>query len=264
MTTKILPYKAGSKSVKALCEALSVKALRLVNSKWKIKEDSLVINWGSSEYPSLNHLMAPEGAKVAILNSPLKVREAVDKLKFFQLVKEFTVSPEIEPSIIPDFWTDKDYIPEGAYPVVCRTILNGHSGAGIVIADGPDDVVDAPLYVKYVKKQKEFRIHVGKNSDGIFSVISEQQKVRKHGTEPLDWRVRSHANGFIFQRQGITVPAVVRTAAVRALEATGLDFAAIDVIYTSSEKAYVLEANTAPGLEGQTVNDYVSFFKTFM
>jgi glutathione synthase/RimK-type ligase-like ATP-grasp enzyme len=264
MSVKILPYKTGSKSVKTLCEALDVKALRLTNSKWKVKNDSLVINWGSSEFHSLHHIPCPEDTTVTILNSPLKVREAVDKLKFFQLLKDFTVSPEIEDDIVPEFWTDKEYIPAGAYPIVCRTVLNGHSGVGIVIADTPDDLVDAPLYVRYMKKKKEFRIHVGKTSDGTFVVIAEQQKVAKHGTEPTDWRIRSHSNGFVFQRQGINVPLHVRSAAMRALEATGLDFGAVDVILTTGGKASVLEVNTAPGLEGQTVQDYADFFKEFM
>jgi glutathione synthase/RimK-type ligase-like ATP-grasp enzyme len=264
MSVKILPYKVGSKSVKTLCEALDVKALRLTNSKWKIKEDSVVINWGSSEFHSLHNITAPEGVSVKILNSPLKVREAVDKLKFFQLMKEFTVSPEIEDTLVPEFWTDKEYIPAGAYPIVCRTVLNGHSGAGIVIADTPDDLVDAPLYVRYMKKKKEFRIHVGKTSDGTFVVISEQQKVAKSGTEPTDWRIRSHDNGFVFQRQGIDVPLRVRRAAMRALEATGLDFGAVDCILTTGGKASVLEINTAPGLEGQTVDDYSNFFKEYI
>jgi glutathione synthase/RimK-type ligase-like ATP-grasp enzyme len=278
MSVKILPYKTGSKSVKALCEALDVKALRLVDSKWKIKEDSVVINWGSSEFHSLHNITAPEGVSVKILNSPLKVREAVDKLKFFQLMKEFTVSLEIEDNLVPDFWTDKEYIPAGAYPIVCRTVLNGHSGEGIVIADTPDDLVDAPLYVRYMKKKKEFRIHVGKrympqtdidvignpDPDYVFTVISEQQKVAKHGTEPTDWRIRSHDNGFIFQREGISVPPSARKVALRCLEATGLDFGAVDVVVTTGGQALALEINTAPGLTGKTVTDYANFFKGFI
>lgn len=264
MSVKILPYKAGSKSVKSLCEALDVKALRLTNSKWKIKEDSVVINWGSSSYGPLMNIPVPENTSVTILNSPLDVTRCVDKLKFFKLLKDFTVSSEIEDDIVPEFWTDKEYIPAGAYPIVCRTVLNGHSGEGIVIADTPDDLVDAPLYVRYMKKKKEFRIHVGKTSDGTFVVISEQQKVAKHGTEPTDWRIRSHSNGFVFQRQGISVPLHVRSAAMRALEATGLDFGAVDCILTTGGKASVLEINTAPGLEGQTVADYANFFKEYI
>jgi D-alanine-D-alanine ligase-like ATP-grasp enzyme len=42
---------------------------------------------------------------------------------------------------------------------------------------------------------------------------------------------------------------------------TGLDFGAVDVIWNAQkEKPYVLEINTAPGLEGQTIADYAAFF----
>ena len=124
-----------------------------------------------------------------------------------------------------------------------------------------------------MKKKKEFRIHVGRklktenNEDEAlytYTIISEQQKVAKHGTEPTDWRIRSHSNGFVFQRQGIDVPLSVRSAAMRALEATGLDFGAVDCILTTGGKAFVLEINTAPGLEGQTIDDYSTFFKGFI
>ena len=122
----------------------------------------------------------------------------------------------------------------------------------------------APLYVQYVKKKKEFRIHIGKLPNGAYKIIAEQQKVKKSGQDPVDWRIRSHANGFVFQRQGIEVPSIVRHAAMRCLEATGLDFGAIDIIYTAGGKAFVLEVNTAPGLKGQTVQDYANFFKGFL
>jgi glutathione synthase/RimK-type ligase-like ATP-grasp enzyme len=256
-TFKILPYKKGSRSVRALADALNCKVLRLVNCKWKPKQDTIVINWGASEFGPLHEVFAPDaeqallekGISIDILNSPIRTREVTDKLKFFQAMSDTGITPA--------FWTDCDSIPSDTYPIVCRTVLNGHSGAGIVIADSPSELVDAPLYVKYVKKQKEFRIHVGKG--GV--IIAEQQKVKRSGTEILSWRIRNHANGFIYQRQRIDVPLVVRSVAQSCLAATGLDFGAVDVIYTKGGKAFVLEVNTAPGLSGSTIEDYATFFK---
>src|SRR3546814_19093490 len=60
---------------------------------------------------------------------------------------------------LPKFWTKKEDIPDEAFPIVCRTVLSGHSGVGIVIADNRDDLVPANLYVKYVKKKEEYRVH---------------------------------------------------------------------------------------------------------
>ena len=92
-------------------------------------------------------------------------------------------------------------------------------------------------------------------------IISEQQKVAKKGQEPLDWKIRSHKNGFIYQRQGIDVPMACRGAALACLAKTGLDFGAVDVIFTKEGKAYVLEVNSAPGLSGTTIEDYKKFFQ---
>ena len=47
--------------------------------------------------------------------------------------------------------------------------------------------------------------------------------------------------------------------AVLACTISRLDFGAVDVIYnTHQNKYYVLEVNTAPGLEGQTVTIYAN------
>jgi glutathione synthase/RimK-type ligase-like ATP-grasp enzyme len=43
--------------------------------------------------------------------------------------------------------------------------------------------------------------------------------------------------------------------------ASGLDFGAVDVIWNErQQRAYVLEINSAPGLEGTTIDDYVRYF----
>lgn len=166
--------------------------------------------------------------------------------------------------IIPQYWTDKEQITHDKFPIVCRTILTGHSGAGIVIADCRDDLVDAPLYVQYVKKKDEYRIHVGM-SDGEASVISVQRKARRLSVpdDEVNWQVRNLSGGFVFVREGVSPPDIVIEVARNCLRETGLDFGAVDVIYNEyEEKAYVLEINTAPGLEGQTVEDYANYFRS--
>jgi len=142
--------------------------------------------------------------------------------------------------------------------------LAGHSGEGIVIADTRADLVRAPLYVAYVKKEQEWRIHVGRRADDEGIIIAKQRKARSRDVpdDEVNWQVRNHQNGFIYARNdGVEAPERVVDAARQALLATDLDFGAIDVIYHSRTRlAHVLEINTAPGLEGETVNDYVRFF----
>lgn len=245
MRTRILPYKRGSKSAKALAEEMGVLRLKLTGSKFTPRANDRVINWGMSVLPA-------RLSGGTIVNQPLKVSRASNKLSYFNHMAE------VEPDLIPEFWLDSEDIPEDAYPVVCRQVLNGHSGAGIVIADDPEGLVDAPLYVKYVPKKHEYRIHV---ADGEVISVQRKARLRSVADEDVDWRVRNHSNGFIFARHGIEVPDSVKDAAVRTLAAMELDFGAMDIVYNErEEKPYVLEVNTAPGLEGSTVQDYANHF----
>jgi len=143
--------------------------------------------------------------------------------------------------------------------VVCRTILNGHSGAGIVIATNEEELVDAPLYVEYIPKKEEYRVHIFKGE-----VLHCQRKARKleHPADKVNWQIRNHANGFIFEiKEPEDVPEMCIEQALLAVQAVGLDFGAVDVIWNEKQqKAYVLEINTAPGLEGSTLDKYVEAF----
>ena len=154
---------------------------------------------------------------------------------------------------------------------VVRHKLTGHSGEGIEIVRASEPLPDAPLYVEYIKKENEYRVHIGRcpsksdTADASTSIISIQRKARRLETpdNEVNWQVRNHDNGFVYVRGGVNPPPAVMDAASRALVASGLDFGAIDVIYNRKEgKAYVLEINTAPGVEGTTVEDYAAFFSS--
>jgi glutathione synthase/RimK-type ligase-like ATP-grasp enzyme len=252
MRFRVLPYRQGSKSAKALAQELGGKVLKLQNSKFKPKPSDIVINWGNTQQQE-----STIGFWGGTLNNSAKIIQASNKLKFFKLLEEH------HPEIIPKFWTNKNDIPDSAYPVVCRTILAGHSGAGIVIANDSSGVVDAGLYVQYVKKKDEYRVHIGRNSGSDGSkIIAVQRKAKKNGFENANWQVRNLANGFIYVRENVNPHPSVIAVAKKAFEATGLDFGAVDVIWNENqEKSYVLEINTAPGLEGQTIKDYAEFFR---
>jgi glutathione synthase/RimK-type ligase-like ATP-grasp enzyme len=140
--------------------------------------------------------------------------------------------------------------------VFARTRLQGHSGDGIIILDGSNDFVMAPLYTKYIKKKKEFRVHVFNKK-----VIDIQEKRRSMGSD-AGFLIRNHANGFVFCRDDIVEPSDLRDVAIQAVTSLGLDFGAADIIYNEHyNKCYALEVNTAPGLEGTTLQSYINKFK---
>lgn len=258
MRYRILPYSQGSRSAKSLATALGGRVLKLEGSTFKPKMDDVVINWGNiSHFPVLDDTGM---FSHTFVNAQTAIKAASNKKLFFQVMTEKGLS-----DIIPRFWLKKEDIPDDAYPIVCRTVLAGHSGDGIVIANSPDELVAAALYVQYVKKQEEYRVHVGKTSSDDLQIIAVQRKARRLETpdSEVNWQVRNHKNGFVFVRQNVSPPESVLEVSRKALGATWLDFGAVDVIFNEKmQRAFVLEINTAPGLEGQTVEDYAGFFKS--
>lgn len=245
---KVLPYRAGSRGCAELARGLNSRVLRLQGSAYRPRRGDIIINWGNSDPPNF--------APATVLNGR-GIRDASNKLRFFERVNRQ------DREIIPAFWTRPDDIPDNAFPIVCRTVLAGHSGEGIVIADTRAALVRAPLYVKYVKKQDEYRVHIGRGPhEGV--IIDVQQKKRRQDHDNPNWQVRNLANGFIYAREGVDPPVCVLDVARRALACSDLDFGAVDVIYNAREnRAYVLEINTAPGITGTTVERYASFFRNY-
>jgi len=252
----VLPYKMGSTSAKKLAQGLSER-LRLrvrrvrPDGLYRPKRRSLVVNYGSNTAPRWL-------TGVNCLNKPEACAVAGNKLRAFQAFKQHNVST-------PEWTTDRQqaqaWINEGS-TVVCRTILNGHSGRGIILhgnlgQPGVTPLPYAPLYVKYKKKKKEFRVHVFK---GRVLDVAEKRRVRRENRqESFDGFIRNHANGWNFCRDSIQKPDNLDTVSIAACAACGLDFGAVDVIWNERDnKCYVLEVNTAPGLEGTTLMNYTT------
>lgn len=241
----IYSYKQESSSAKALAEMLEMKRIRHQGSSFKGSEQKVILNWGASEVPE-------EVAKCNIINKPHSIRVATNKRKFFE-----KVAGKVS---IPDFTTSKDlaqdWVNEGM-TVVGRAILSGHSGQGIVLF-GPEEEHNNSwdkclLFVKYIPKKEEYRVHV---VDG--EVIGVRRKVKDPKIlHPHSWKIRSHNNGFIFQKENLNPDPSIMEESLKAIKEVGLDFGAVDVIWNDfRKKAYVLEINTAPGLEGSTIEEY--------
>jgi glutathione synthase/RimK-type ligase-like ATP-grasp enzyme len=232
----------ASKGARALAKAL--KGVRVKTIPPLAPGDTL-INWGDSKCNLFNQTF----------NSGQLVRTIANKLTAFDAFSSANVP-------IPAYARRKEDVTWQGLTVV-RHKLTGHSGEGIELCDA-SDLPDAPLYVRYIKKEDEYRIHVGRNGDTSIRVIAVQRKARRKDTPDanVNWKVRNHQNGFVFVRHDVSAPERVIAAAIDALACSGLDFGAVDVIYNRKEgKAYVLEINTAPGLEGQTIADYAAFFR---
>lgn len=249
MSVFIYPYKAGSRSVAALKEAMDAKIIRRENSRFRGSANKIVINWGCSVTPE-------EIEKATVINPASAVKLATNKQTFFE-----TVQGEVS---IPEFTTDQEvaqgWVTEGS-KVVVRETLNGHSAEGLVLIEDQQSWDNynkrrAKLYVKYIPKKDEYRVHVVAGE-----VADVQQKAMSRGVprSQVNFQVRNHANGFIYKREDVNPPEAVTAEAIKSVELCGLHYGAVDVIWNEHRNtAYVLEINTAPGMEGQTVENVAS------
>lgn len=245
----ITPYKRGSRSAKllraGLTQALGRDVLFINPDRVALcKPSRIVINWGSS---------AVSDTQARVLNAPIAVAAASNKLA---TLSYFQVDAVAHPEFTTNRAQAESWLNEGSY-VVCRQLLTAHSGRGIVVAKQLDDLVDAPLYTKYIRKKKEFRVHVFNNQ-----VIDIQEKRRSSAVDDHHPYIRNHSNGYVFCRGDIVEPHDLRGLATSAVGSLGLDFGAVDIVWNEYQnKCFALEVNTACGLEGSTVDKYVQAIK---
>lgn len=245
MNRKIIyPYHMGSRSSKDL--SASIGGLRVhPNRKYKPRQSDLIVNWGNSQLPSWFPSVVEVGAN--ILNQPLNIRVATNKLTTFRQL-------ELAGIPIPKYTTDR--ITANDYSkVFVRHKLSSHSGDGIEIFNEGGELPLAPLYTEYIKQRAEYRVHVFNGE-----IISYSKKMRRRNF--LDYpteeqkMIRSYKNGWVFCRNGLKRLVRVEKIAKDAVSALGLDFGGVDIIRDRNGNVFVLEINTACGLQGRTLEDY--------
>ena len=94
------------------------------------------------------------------------------------------------------------WLAEGA-TVFARTLTKASEGKGIILLETGSDVVSAPVYTKYLKKKREFRVHVYDET-----VVSVLEKRKKKGIEG-DSKIRNTANGYVFCHENVAEPGCI-------------------------------------------------------
>lgn len=240
MSLKIFPYKAGSISAKRLARSLGVLRVR---PTYNARRKDVIVNWGNSRPPHFKWMDND-------LNNPESIAIACNKVNTFAELecKGFNHLP---------IWTTNR---QEAYElmsvhnrsVYCRQTLSGHSGQGIIIADNCYNMIDAPLYTLATKHRDEYRVHIFKGE-----VLDVQKKKKRLGFNGSSSGIRNHSNGWVYARSDVAIPDMLCPIAIQAVELLGLDFGAVDIGHKVNEnKFFVFEVNTAPGLEGSTLDKY--------
>lgn len=224
--------------------------MRLNNSTLSDREGLKLINWGNSTV-NLSHLPSAK-----VFNKPENIKLASHKIEFFKRISKFNEGSSVIVNI-PDWTTSvreaRNWYADGN-DVVCRHVLQGHSGDGLELVKFDEDinarnaVPKAPLYTKYSKKKDEYRVHVVAGK-----AIFVQRKAVQHSTSSANYQIRNVANGFIFATRDLSPDPSVISSAVNAVNALGLDFGAADVMWNQRRNtATVIEVNTACALESRT------------
>lgn len=231
-----VPYKNGLEGlglVKEKLTELGVRSLEIKKegSRYVQKRRDLVVNWGVNS-----------GGKIQQLS-------------------------RFRDQAVPcsDFTTDRavaqEWIDSGVR-VLARTILNGHGGAGIIVVNHGEELPQAPLYVKYTPKQREFRIHI------LNGQIKVREKRRRDGWEELEGfnkYIRNHDNGWVFcDELREQLPEGATEVVQSAVDALGLVFGAVDCGYHRDTGWNIYEVNTAPGCDNSTSMWYAERFKEMM
>lgn len=182
----------------------------------------------------------------------IKYGHSVDKLTQYRWFQEQGI-----PAL--DFTTDAAsamaWAVEG-FTVFGRKYLNSSCGKGIVVFDAATAgaIHGCPVYTKYKKKKREFRVHVFKNQ-----VVSVCEKKRRNNFDgERDTKIRNLANGYVFVQMVQNEPAGLRELALRAAQISPSDFRGVDIGYNEkNDELFVIEVNSAPGIVGTNISKYV-------
>ncbi len=249
MRVRLLPYKIGSRSCKALAQELGLLRCNPRFTHFKPRGRDIIINWGSSYWPFTTG---------TVLNKPVCVRLASNKITALGLMRDAEVS------VIP-FTLHKpeaaQWLEEGSY-VYERHTVNGHGGDGIRVVHSLDDLGpnSVELYTRGIRIRREYRVHIFRGK-----VIDHVQKRRRFDCMEVSEFIRNHTHGWVFVRQNFERLEEVERQAIAAVKALGLDFGAVDIITEKrSGNVYVLEVNCAPGIEGTSLLAYKTAIKEYL
>ena len=251
MKLLISPWR--SSTPRAIARYLGLRLMKLDDVV--SNHHSIILNWGCS------HLRGAASHK--LFNDPINVRMAANKYFTFRRLEqkdiptlEFTKSRE--EAIV---WNAK-------HSVICHSDVHGHSGSGLTRIEPKTQLNLIPfveMYTKYFPKTREVRVLCIKNGASYDTMFLEKKRIlpERYAEFGLDgrpdWFIRTHENGWIFAREADCIPGVVELAQC-AMGHLALDFGAVDVLTKPDGDKWdsrVGEINTAPGLEGQTLE----FFK---
>lgn len=204
-----------------------------------------LIRWGSSKLV---------GKPVHIINNAKSIDLASNKLAALKALKAADIS-------VPKVMETEAAVELDDFPVLGRKVHHV-GGNDIVLCMQKYDLplskeAGAKYWTKYIPTAIEYRVHVFKDT-----VIKTSQKVLQDKHLAKDPFIRNFDEGYVFKVSTTKLPNSVKGMCIDAVDALGLTFGAVDVVLSDKGKHYILEVNTAPGLQtDSSLEAYVEKFK---
>ena len=194
------------------------------------------IRWGSFRRTSDN-----------CLNTREAVRCAANKLEALQIMRTSGVSvprlflPPFEiSSSVPRIFRNRYRYCANDNPLIVL------ENTGI----DPASCVSYDYAMEFIETKTEYRVHVFNGN-----MIRVQKKTEGENADP---NIRTSKRGWVLRQAKLNnVPFSVINEGINTVRALDLHFGAVDILYGYDKKAYVVEVNTGPALNGWGIAMYI-------
>jgi len=236
MQKYILTSKSGIITARRLANLLNM------NCYLQPKIISPAIRWGNTNG---DYLQDTE------LNDKNLIIKASSKVSFSELM---------EISGVPNVTLYKNILPE-SYPVFIRTLTRSSCGKGIKIVTNEEEFNQYRYnYYSYFYDFKfEIRVHV---LDGKVVKVFKKVFMPEDGSESEEtYPIRNSKNNYTFKRKNIEAFPKAINLVDKIYEVLPLRFMGVDMGFIKNYGYKVIEVNTAPSLNGETLLLYKDFFE---
>jgi hypothetical protein len=211
----------------------------------------LFIRWNPhSRFPPLIRYGNHEGSyrKDTNYNSKEFITMCCNKLLTTNFFREVVVRT-------PLFYTSRDIEKTSFYPIIIRTIMNGHGGIGIHVVKNDEEFNNiwrsGYYWTPFVRLSSEYRVIIFNGEP-----IKIFKKVREEGEDREDFPIRNNDNGYHFSiRENMDAfPNLLSFIDTKLKPLIPIGFYGLDIgKIHDSEDFFVLELNSAPGLNTNTI-----------
>lgn len=232
------------------------KALACKRFAFKSATDGIIIRYGNVR---TRNRRGYEASPRYEINTIEAINNARNKFSSLGLIQEGGCR-------VPKSTSNKPEIANGSTDVWFGRTFYHHKGLDIKVCRNNRDIQNAidegsEYFVKYIPIGKEYRYHVF--GDKILQACLKFKEAGNGGIGGTEDIIRNLNTGWKFTE--IEPQPKASEYAIKACRALGLHFGAVDIIEEQGHtKLYVLEVNTAPGLDNKRLEAYTTAFKEYI